>query len=207
METSTGLTKEQKEFRIGKFCCSSIYKLMGQKGLGKTGETYIYEVAAEFMTGQQIKPDFYAQSTQWGIDHEEEAGLYFEAATHLKIEKCNTISNDLICGTPDGKIISDNSGFEIKCPFNSSHHLRNLLLTNREELLDLRPEYFWQIYGYFWLLKCDKYRFCSYDPRFSGEKRMLILNITQDDAAMTALVKRVTEAKLIFDNIIQKLKS
>ena len=204
METT--LSKEQKEMRLGRFTGSEIHKLMGVKGFGKTGETYILEKAAEFLTGEPIKPEFTAQSTQWGIDHELEARLYFEAATGTKIKKSETLDNGLICGTPDGIIDGDNCGFEIKCPFNSGNHLKNFLMTIGSDLLDLRPEYYWQCVAYMWLTGFDRWKFCSYDPRFKEEKRMLILNLSLEKAHLELLENRVTQAKLMFDNIISKLK-
>jgi hypothetical protein len=199
------LSEEQKQQRVAKFCCSSIHKLMGAKGIGKTGETYIYEVAAEIMTGQPVKEEFSSAATQWGNDNEFLAKKYFETATCLRISECNTKDNGLITGTPDGFIECENSGFEIKCPYNSGNHLKNLLLASPVDLLDLRPEYFWQIYGYFWIFGFEKFRFCSYDPRFKEEKRMLILNIPKEQVYLEQLKKRVTEANLMLQNILSKI--
>jgi hypothetical protein len=204
MEKTT-LTNEQKALRIGKFTGSEIHKLMGAKGLGKIGETYIFEKAAEFLTGIPIKPEFTAQSTQWGIEHEAEAKKYFEAATGIKVMLATTLVNDYIAGTPDGLIEWQNIGFEIKCPFNSGNHLKNLSMSTPLDLLDLRPEYYWQVISYMWLTGFDKWKFCSYDPRFKEEKRMLILNIELIPEHLQLLKNRVVEAKLIFDNIISKL--
>lgn len=147
MENTT-LTDKQRETRIGRFTGSEIHKLMGENGLGKTGKTYIMEKAAEFLTGVPIKPEFTAQSTQWGIDHELEAQIYFETATGLKIKKSDTLTNDFIAGTPDGLIEGQDCGFEIKCPYNSGNHLKNFLMSSASDLEDLRPEYYWQIVAY-----------------------------------------------------------
>lgn len=204
MENTT-LTEEQKALRIGKFTGSEIYKLMEAKGLGKTGETYVFEKAAEFLTGQPIKPEFTAASTTWGVEHEGEAKAYFQAATGLIITPGKTLENEQIAGTPDGLLESQACGFEIKCPFNSGNHLKNLSMSTALELLDLRPEYYWQIVSYMWLTGLERWKFCSYDPRFKEEKRMLILNIDLIPEHLTLLKNRVTEAKLIFDNIISKL--
>lgn len=125
MESST-LTKEQREQRVGKFTGSEVHKLMGAKGLGKTGETYIFEKASEFLTGQSCKGEFYSQSTDWGNQHELEAQLYFEAATGSKVKSSDTLDNGQIAGTPDGLSENEDWGFEIKCPFNSGNHLKNL---------------------------------------------------------------------------------
>jgi hypothetical protein len=205
METTT-LSKEQKEMRVGRFTGCENYKLMGAKGFGKTGETYITEKAAEFLTGQPIKAEFTAQSTQWGIDHETEAKLYFEAATKTKVIPSTTLDNGFICGTPDGLVDGDNCGFEIKCPFNSGNHLKNFLMSTGLDLLTLRPEYYWQCVSYMWLTGFERWKFCSYDPRFKEEKRMLILNLTLEKSHLQLLQNRVTEATLMFNNIISKLK-
>lgn len=204
MENTT-LSEQSKLARVGKFTGSEIWKLMGAKGFGKTGETYIYEKVAEFLTGVPVKPEFQAASTQWGIDHESEAKDYFKAATGLTIINSETLENSQIAGTPDGIIKGNKIGFEIKCPFNSGNHLKNLLMSKELDLLDLHPEYYWQIVSYMWLTGFTKWKFCSYDPRFKDEKRMLILNIELIPEHLTLLQNRVIEAKLIFENIISKL--
>lgn len=196
------MTQEQKDLRIGKFTGSEIHKLMGAKGFGKTGETYIFEKAAEFMTGVPNKEEFTSPSTDWGIEHEMEARDYFEAATGLKVLNSTTLENDLIAGTPDGILEGYECGFEIKCPFNSGKHLKNLAMSSANDLLELRPEYYWQIVAYMWLTGLENWKFCSYDPRFKEEKRMLILNIQLNKEHLELLKKRVTEAKLTFNNII-----
>ena len=204
--TNTTLTKEQRELRTGRFTSSEIWKIMGVKGFGQTGETYIQEKVAETLTGEPIKPEFTAASTQWGIDHELEAQLHFEAASGLKIRKSETLDNGLICGTPDGLIEGQPIGFEIKCPFNSGNHLKNLLMNSASDLLDLHKEYYWQVVSYMWITGYSQWKFCSYDPRFKEEKRMLILNVELNTTHLLALQQRVTEAKLMFDNILSKLK-
>ena len=204
METT--LSKEQKELRNGRFTGSEVHKLMGAKGFGKTGETYIMEKVAEFLTGQSVKPEFSAASTQWGIEHELEAQLYFESATGSKIIKSDTIDNTFICGTPDGLIQDQKIGFEIKCPFNSGNHLKNLLLESAADLLSLHPEYYWQCVSYMWLTGFSKWKFCSYDPRFKESKRMLILNLELNNEHLELLKNRVNEAQLMYNNLIEKLK-
>jgi hypothetical protein len=202
---NTTLTEEQKTARLGRFTGSEIHKLMGAKGFGKTGETYIIEKVAEFLTGEPTKQEFSSAATSWGIEHEMEARDYFEAATGLKVINSTTIDNGFIAGTPDG-ILENCIGFEIKCPFNSGNHIKNLMMSNAVDLLELRSEYYWQVVSYMWLTGFNDWKFCSYDPRFKEEKRMLILNVKLITEHLELLKKRVTEAKLMFDNIISKLK-
>ena len=198
------LTEEQKQIRTGKFTGSEIHKLMGAKGLGKTGETYIYEKAAEFLTGERCIPEFSSATTTWGNEKEPEAKAHLIAASRCEIIEPGTIENEFICGTPDG-VVGD-AILEIKCPFNSSNHLRNLLLEDAEDLLDLHPEYYWQIISYLWLTNLTKAKFCSYDPRYKEAQKMLILNFELNPVHLKLLQDRLTEAKLMFNNIISKLK-
>lgn len=205
MENST-LSKAQKQKRLGKPSGSENHKLMGIKGFGKTGETYITEKATERLTGVPVNNDFSSAATQWGIDHEPEAIKYFEAATGLKINSSDTIDNDKTVGTPDGLIDGQKVGFEIKCPYNSGNHTKNLLMCNADDLLKLRPEYYWQVVTYMWLTGYKEWKFCSYDPRFKGSKRMLILNITLNEDHLKRLQERITEANLAIETIISKIK-
>lgn len=210
---NTTLSDEQKKKRLGMFTGSEIYKLMGARGFGKTGETYIYEKASEIFTGQSAKQDFSSAATSWGNDHELEAMLYYESATKNKVVKGKTLNNGIICGTPDGlcERISmytgdvDKFGIEIKCPFNPGNHMQNLLMNSQDDLLKLRPEYYWQCISYMWLTKLNKWVFCSYDPRFTDNKRMLILNLNQDENHLNLMKERVAEAKKILKNIISKI--
>ena len=199
------MTTEQKTIRLGRFCGSEIHKLMGHKGLGKNGETYIQDKVAEYFTGQPVTEEFTSAATTWGINHEPEAILHFESATGQKVSKGETIDNGIITGTPDGFIVGV-CGFEIKCPYNSGNHLKNLLMQTPADLAYLRPEYYWQITAYMWLTGLEFWKFCSYDPRFKEEKRMLILNVPLEEGDLKLLQNRVAEAKLMFDNIIDKLK-
>lgn len=205
----TTLTDEQIQARLGMFTGSEIHKLMGTRGMGKTGETYVMEKVAERLTGQRSTPEFTSAATTWGIDHEPEAVKYFEAATDMKIEPCDTLMNEHIAGTPDGIATSGADGtpflFEIKCPYNSGNHMKNLLLESPADFKTLRPEYFWQMQAYFWLTGLSKGKFCSYDPRFKEEKRMMILNIEFDEMSAKLMRDRITEAKLMFNNIIAKI--
>lgn len=200
------LTADQQQKRLGMFAGSEIHKLMGIKGFGETGEIYIHEKVSEFLTGQKAVPEFEAASVRWGRDHELEAQLYFEAATGLKIEKCDTMDNGEIAGTPDGIITGTQIGFEIKCPYNSGIHLKHLLLENQEQLKSDFSDNYWQCVAYMWLTGFEQWKYCSYDPRFKEQKRMFILNLTQNSADLELLKNRITEAKLIFENLISKLK-
>ena len=201
----TTLTEESQRIRTGKFTGSECHKLMGAKGFGKTGETYIMEKVAEYLTGEPAKQDFTSAATDWGNRYEPEAKEYFTAATGQQIDPAHTLSNDLICGTPDGLLLPD-GGIEIKCPFNAGNHVQNLLLTDQAEVRSERTEYYWQMMAYMLLTGAKTWKFCSYHPSFKDEKKMLILNISRDEAELTLLTNRLTEAKKLFDDMLGRIK-
>lgn len=203
METT--LTEEQRKKRLGRFTASEIHKLMGARGLGKTGETYIYEKVAEFATGEEAHTPFSA-AIAWGIEHELEAKLYYEAATGHKIYACNTLFNGHMSATPDGIVKNEgvlDCGFEIKCPYNKSNHLKNLQIKNVDDLAKFRSEYYWQIVAGMWVFELKKWKFCSYDPRFKEEKRMIVINVHLNDKNLELLKERVAMAKNIYDDIVK----
>jgi len=202
---NTTLTVEQQKRRIGKFCASEIHKIMCKKGLGQTGLTYIIEKVAEFITGEKAQPEFTSAATQWGINHQLEAQLYYEAATGEKIITVDTIDTELLTGTPDGLIENRRCGIEIKCPYNSGNHVKYMLLNNQEDLKEQFQEYYWQIVSYMHLTGYSDWKFCSYDPRFS-ENKMFILNIKENIEDIQLLKERLTESKKIFDEIIKSIR-
>ena len=63
-------SKEWFEARRGKFTSSEIHKLMGIKGLGKTGETYCFEKACEVVFGIDEDANFESFDMQRGTELE-----------------------------------------------------------------------------------------------------------------------------------------
>jgi hypothetical protein len=211
--------------RIGMFTGSEIYKLipLGKRpmtdeelaarekgsrkttvedGFSDTGITYILSKATERLTGQYTKPEVSSAATDWGKNLEEEAGKYFEAATGLVTKKPECIVGELLSGSPDLLIIGQEIGIEIKCPYDSTNHFKNLLLKTPEQLKELHPEYYWQCYAYMLLTGYRKWKFCSYDPRFKGAKRMMILNIEAIDSELQLLKSRIKEANVLLLNYL-----
>lgn len=199
----TTLSQQSQKIRTGKFTGSELHKLMGAKGFGKTGETYIMEKVAEALTGEKAMPEFDSAATRWGTEKEPEAKEYFTAATGIILQESDTLENDFIAGTPDA--VAAEYGIEIKCPYNAGNHLKNLLLPDAAAVKDQWPEYYWQMYAYMWLTGLQNWKFVSYHPSFPDEKRMIIISVPLVAADMAILQGRVTEAKLIFDNTLAKL--
>jgi hypothetical protein len=137
--------------RMNRFTASVIYKLMGNSRSGgllsQTATTFVYEKAAEILTG--ISKPIYGDALDWGKDHEAEAFQifnkhFFNEWTYYGGETYVFIPYGDYSGfSPDG--LSEDAILEIKCPYNSAIHLKNFTITDADSLKSLHPEYFWQM--------------------------------------------------------------
>lgn len=83
----------------------------------------------------------------------------------------------------DGIIRGSHDGFggiEIKNPFYIEHHLDNLLLKTPQDLLDLHPDYYWQIRLCMLAWDLDWYDFVSFCPYISHSKQLKVLRVYRD---------------------------
>jgi hypothetical protein len=113
------LTQIHKEQRRGKATSSEFHKLMGIKGLGKTGDTYALEKAIEIVFGidEDERPPNYDMSI--GIEREPLAFDFFKEKIALEfgtveLSEFIALGNNQ-GGTPDG-IVNGKYPLETKCP-------------------------------------------------------------------------------------------
>jgi len=112
-------SKEWFEARRGKFTASEVYKLMGIKGLGKTGESYIFEKAVEVVYGVDYDDNFTSFDMQRGIELEPVAFDQFaenHAYDFWDVQKSSVFTYEDYAGaSPDG-LVNEDAVLEIKCP-------------------------------------------------------------------------------------------
>lgn len=105
--------------RLGKFTASEIHKLLGIKGLGKTGETYIYEKACEIIFGVDEEDNFTSYDMQRGINLEPIAFRKFKELKDLEFievkESYFFPYGEDAGASPDG-VVGNDAVLEIKCP-------------------------------------------------------------------------------------------
>lgn len=192
-------TPEWFNDRLCHFTSSEIYKLMTNPKSkkdqeagkpSKTAEEYIFEKLAEDMTGMR-KCSADTKSERWGETYEPEAISAYESASGNKVDLCGFIEwSRMFGGSPDG-LVGEDGIIEIKCPFNSSNHVRYLLLENQYELNGLEPEYYAQIQGNLLVTGRKWCDFISYDPRcVRAEFGLKILRVNRDEE----FIKRIKEA-------------
>ena len=146
--------------RLGRFTASQIHKLICKKGFTQTANSYVMEKVTEEIIG--YKEDFQNMAMVWGNDHEAEARELYELITNSTVEEVGFVEfGDSAGGSPDG-LVDEDGMIEIKCPYNSQHHLVHGLI---EESADIPKEYYWQMQMNMMAANrawCD---FVSYDPR------------------------------------------
>jgi exodeoxyribonuclease (lambda-induced) len=200
LKSNSTLSDEQMEQRRGRVCASSIYKIMGKKGFGKTGESYLWELVAERETGIN-KPIPTSEAMQWGIDHEQEAIDLFSKVTGHEVIGGSTITRGDFASTPDFINTQKAYGGEVKCPFASYKHAQRLRFESYKDVKSNLPEYYWQIVSGMVDTGFDLWKFISYDPRFlDPDKRIVIIDIPSIDDDINLMLERRYQATEFFKN-------
>lgn len=113
------LTQEHKQQRAGRATSSEFHKLMGEKGLGETGNTYALEKAIEIVFGIDEEESYESYDMALGTEREPIAFDFFKQKIELEfgtVELCDFVELGLDQGgTPDG-IVNGKFPLETKCP-------------------------------------------------------------------------------------------
>lgn len=200
--------------RLGRFTASEIHKIFvsGKKKdelLGVGAMTYIRTKAAEILT-QEVKDDIDFKQAEWGKSHEAEAcaafekwlgksGQYYGAGNPMFFEH-----GDFEGCSPDWEIESE-EGADMKCPYNSAEHLKNLTLESAEDLANERWEYYCQLQFSMKMRGWKVAYFVSYDPRFVYDWMQLkVITVYPDQEWREELSKRLPAATKALKAMVKK---
>lgn len=163
--------------RCGKVTASRFRDVLAKLKNGapaKAREDYLWEVVIERITGNPTD-HFTNAAMLWGIENELAARMSYEGKTGAMVEAAGLIPHatlENVAGSPDG-LIGEDGGLEIKCPFNSSIHLRTVL--------DGMPqEHYPQIQGLMWITGRAWWDFVSFDPRLPDGLSLYVQRIERD---------------------------
>ena len=203
-------TEQWMEFRKGKFTGSEIWKLMVEpklksETLSETAKTYIYEkVVSEYSAVEP--PEIKTPATEWGIEHEPLAKKWYTKKTGKSIIEVGAIElenfEQYAVGSPDG-IIEYERIIEIKCPYNGTNHLRNILVSDFKKEL---KEYYWQIQFYLACLDLDTCDFISFDPRIEADWGFHIKQVQRNKEDIELMITKIEQAIEYKHEIKNKLK-
>ena len=197
-------TKEWLEARKGVFTASNIWKLLGKSLNTETAKTYIREKAMEIL-GIEI-PSFTTPAMQWGTDNEALAFRFAKRRLGIDFKEVGFQKDyDLnLGGSADG--ISENHALEIKCPFNTSEHIKHKLeIKNGETLFIHKPEYYYQLQCNMMVYQKNKGYFVSFDPRLDKNLGWHAVEIEDHVGTQVLIQERVKQATLILNEYLNLL--
>jgi hypothetical protein len=204
----TNLTEDDwHQLRSSRFTASEIHKLMGtpknkSEYLSETAKTFIFEKAAEYLTGQ--KAEMYGRALDWGKEHEKEAFEYFANQSEDFYTYYGAETYTFITYGEWGGYSPDALGthlVEIKCPFNSGNHLQNFFITNNEQFKSKRPEYYWQVQMGMVATEMTEAYFVSYDPRMPHGKKKTATHIFLEEDIQEIIDEKLQYAGELFLSI------
>lgn len=192
--------------RLFHFTSSEVGKLLKEpkskadKEAGKlsaSAEGYIFDKLAEILTNGTCI-DYTAIDTKelkWGNEFEAIARKEYEQRCGVCVELCGFIPyNSIFGGSPDG-LVGEDGLIEIKCPYNSANHARNLLLQSVEDFIKLHPDYYAQIQGNLLATGRQWADFVSYDPRVQNSSLMLkVLRINREETFIESIKSALQRA-------------
>jgi len=186
--------------RLGRFTSSRIHELLGVKGLGKTGESYAFELAVELVQGKNFDDDFTSFDMQRGIELEPIAFDKFAELKELEfvtVEKCGFFElNKDTGGSPDG-IVSDNSVLEIKCP--KANKFFRLVC---DEVID--PCYVDQMQHQMWVTASERAYFFNY-LIYNGVPLWHEIVVSRDEERISLIKSRINEAAIMRDDFVNQI--
>jgi putative phage-type endonuclease len=185
--------------RVGRFTASRISELLGVKGLGKTGETYAFDMACEIVFGRE-EETFTSYDMQRGIELEPHAFAKFcELNPELNVQESKFFPHGENAGaSPDGLVGLD-AVLEIKCP-KPAKLFR--LIAQGVEAID--PAYIDQMQMQMMCTNSDKAYFFNY-AIFNGQTVWHTLEVSRDDERIKLISDRIAQAVEIRDEFVQYL--
>lgn len=159
-----------------------------------TRQSYLMEIVTERLTGLPV-PSYTNNAMQWGHDQESAARAAYECESGMLVDEVALVLYDGFDGagaSPDG-LVGDYGGIEIKCPFNSVHHVETLRG-------GMPNQHIAQIQGCMWVTDRQWWDYISYDPRMPERLQLYVQRIERDreyvDKLREAIAAFVTEAHI-----------
>lgn len=198
--TLTQGSSEWHTLRKGKFTGSEIYKLMTEPRskselLSETAKTYVHEkIVEQFST--EPKLSITTAATEWGTTHEPAAKKWYGKVTGCKVQDIAFVElpnyEAHAGGSPDG-LVDYTHIVEIKCPYVSANHVRNVLCST-SELRSTLKEYYWQMQFYMACLNVEHCDFVTFDPRIDADWGLHIKRIERNDADIALMLTQIDKA-------------
>jgi exodeoxyribonuclease (lambda-induced) len=192
-------TLEWHNQRLGKFTASEIYKLMGIKALGLTGQSYAFDKAVEELFGE-VESNFVSYDMERGIELEPLAFAKFKelkSFDFIDVAECGFFDLGFNAGaSPDG-LVGEDAILEIKCP--KANTFFKLVATN-----EIEDKYIYQMQMQMLATKRNKAHFFNYFI-FEGVEHWHEIIIEKDEEICEKILKRISEAEAFKNEYKQNL--
>jgi len=190
--------------RKGRFTASEIHKLLGVKGLGETGKSYIFEKAVQEVYGLDEEDTFVSFDMQRGITLEPLAFRKFKELKEfdfIEVQEATFFSYGLDAGaSPDG-LVGSNEILEIKCPRPTKFF--NLVAKGIEAI---DKEYIAQMQMQMLCTNSVKAYFFNY-ILFNGVEMWHEIEVPRDEKMIDLIKERIIEASALKKDYICKLNN
>lgn len=191
------------EARKGRFTASDIHKLLGVRGLGQTGESYIFEKAVEEVFGLEDKEDeFVSKDIQRGVTLEPLAFRKFKELKEfdfLDIQETTFFPYGSHAGaSPDG-LVGNDAILEIKCPRPTKFF--NLVAKGIEAI---DKEYIAQMQMQMLCTNSNKAYFFNYII-FNGKEMWHEIEVQRDEKMIDLIKERIEQAIKIKQDFVEYL--
>jgi exodeoxyribonuclease (lambda-induced) len=188
--------------RKGRFTASDIHKLLGVRGLGQTGESYIFEKAVEEVFGLDEEDTFVSNDMQRGITLEPLAFRKFKELKEfdfLDVQETTFFSFGSHAGaSPDG-LVGNDAILEIKCPRPTKFF--NLVAKGIDAI---DKEYIAQMQMQMLCTNSNKAYFFNYII-FNGKEMWHEIEVKRDEKMIELIKNRIDEAIKIKQDFVQYL--
>jgi predicted phage-related endonuclease len=173
----------------------------------KTSQTYMLEKIGEILTGRPAD-EINAKQMAWGNQHEPSARSKYVWDRGVELCEVGFVTHPTLprVGASPDALIKDASGIvaggiEIKCPWNTSVHLKTLTT-------GLVPgDYEWQVQGNMACSGAKWWDFVSFDPRLEEGLDLVVIRVERDDEMIRDLEERLKEFVEVMEAKLKKIRA
>lgn len=177
----------------------SRFKDVLAKGAGKTRKSYMYQLAAEAITGEMTE-SYTNEHMEWGTLTEPQARAMYELSSGNTVDEVGIIILDRgdIAASPDG-LIGDDGMIEIKCPKTT---------TQIETFLSgkMPSGHRAQVQGQLWVSGRQWTDFVSFDPRIDGESSYFCVRVERDEEYIKEIESACLQFAVELEEMVNKLR-
>jgi len=191
-------TDEWLTARNGKVTASHFGCLLTEGRGGPFGEeavSYLYTLLSQRILGFEQNP-YTNPAMEWGRVQEADARAAYQWFNPINVAEVGFVNHPTIPNvgsSPDGVIREKLGIIEIKCPYTTKEHLRNL------DTKRVPKQYVAQVQGNLWVTGYEWCDFISFDARVPEEMQLSVVRVERDERYIEKLAARVAEFAALVD--------